>query len=89
MLDDYDKLIVNFYFALTTLSTVGYGDFYAVSTIERLVSVVMQIAGVAFFSYIMDVFTNLVIQYNNKMGMVDRSPELNLWIVLLGLFRPV
>lgn len=29
--NNYDKLIISCYFALTTLSTVGYGDFYPVS----------------------------------------------------------
>jgi hypothetical protein len=28
---DYDKLIISCYFALTTLSTVGYGDYYPIS----------------------------------------------------------
>ena len=38
---DTDLLVINFYFALTTLSTVGYGDYYPISLIERLVSITM------------------------------------------------
>lgn len=32
--DDYDRLIISCYFALTTLSTVGYGDMGPVTTNE-------------------------------------------------------
>jgi len=32
-----EKLITNMYFASTTLSTVGFGDFYPVNDSERLV----------------------------------------------------
>ena len=53
-MDDMHKLIVSCYFALTTLSTVGYGDYYyPVSNIERIVAVIIMLGGVAFFSYIM------------------------------------
>ena len=28
---DYDRIVLMLYFALTTLATVGYGDYHAVS----------------------------------------------------------
>lgn len=36
--DNVRKLIVSCYFALTTLSTVGYGDYYPLSNLERIVA---------------------------------------------------
>jgi hypothetical protein len=33
----YDRLIVSMYFMLTTLSTVGYGDYYPTSISEKIV----------------------------------------------------
>jgi voltage-gated potassium channel len=39
------------YFAFTTLSTVGFGDYYPVSNIERLVGSFVMLFGVAIFSY--------------------------------------
>lgn len=54
------KLIISCYFAITTLSTVGYGDLYPVSPLEMLVTVVIQMAGVAFFSYIMGEFIEII-----------------------------
>ena len=41
------------YFTLTTLSTVGYGDYTAISGAEMIFSVFMQLLGVFIFSWIM------------------------------------
>lgn len=48
-----DQLVTSLYFALTTLSTVGYGDLYPISQIERIFAVIVMLLGVAFFSFIM------------------------------------
>ena len=39
------------YFAFTTLSTVGFGDYYPVSDIERFCGAFVLLFGVATFSY--------------------------------------
>jgi voltage-gated potassium channel len=41
------------YFAFTSLSTVGFGDYYPVSDLERLISSIILLIGVAMFSYIL------------------------------------
>jgi hypothetical protein len=48
------------YYALTTLSTVGYGDFSPVSIAEKIVGAVIQIFGVTFFSVLMNSFIDVV-----------------------------
>ena len=40
------------YYALTTLSTVGFGDIYPVTDAERLICGFVMISGVSMFSYI-------------------------------------
>ena len=47
------KIVYSCYFALTTLSTVGYGDYFPISNIEMIFTVIVMMLGVAFFSYIM------------------------------------
>ena len=47
------KIIISMYFAFTSLSTVGFGDFYPVSDMERLVGSFVLLIGVAMFSYIL------------------------------------
>ena len=48
------------YFAFTSLSTVGFGDYYPVGDFERLYTSMILLAGVATFSYIMDNFMQIV-----------------------------
>ena len=84
--DEDKRVIVSCYFALTTLSTVGYGDFYPVSNMERVLAVVIMLGGVAFFSYIMGNFIEIISNYEKKMGVVDKSGDLHNWLVLLTRF---
>ena len=74
------------YFALTTLSTVGYGDYHPISNIEMIFTCITMMGGVAFFSYIMGNFVDIVSNYSSKMGSLDRTDELNEWIVSLERF---
>lgn len=48
----YEKLLVNVYFAVTTLSTVGFGDFYPVANTERLAGAFLLYFGQAGFNFL-------------------------------------
>jgi hypothetical protein len=61
--DNQSRLIISCYFALTTLATVGYGDFYPITDIEIMTSVILMLCGVAFFSYIMGSFIEIISNY--------------------------
>ena len=50
---EWMRMLINTYFAFTTLSTIGLGDYYPVSDIERLVGSFVLLFGVALFSYMM------------------------------------
>lgn len=52
-------------------ATVGYGDFSPKSDIEKIVGIFIMIGGIAFFSYIMSNFTDVLVNYDKKMGIVD------------------
>jgi len=71
------------YFALTTLSTVGYGDLFPISLFEKVACIVIMLGGVAFFSYIMGNFIEILSNYEAKMGIVDKNPMLQEWLVSL------
>jgi len=79
-------VIISLYFALTTLSTVGYGDITPISRNEQLTAVIVMLCGVAFFSYIMGNFIEIISNIHSKMGAVDRSAELDRWITSLSRF---
>lgn len=67
---------------LTSLSTVGYGDYYPISNVERILSIFIMIFGVTFFSYFIGVISN----YDQKRLTPDKSNDLNNWLTLLTRF---
>ena len=50
---NFDILVKIWYFAITTLSTIGYGDFNPLSSDERAVAIFILLCGVTVFSFIM------------------------------------
>lgn len=82
-LDMGDRVVKICYFLLTTLSTVGYGDLYPISQTEYIVTLLIMAGGVAFFSFIMGKFMEIINNYQVKMGVADRTKELMLWITEL------
>ena len=74
------------YFALTTLSTVGYGDLYPTSIMEKLVGVVIEIGGVTFFSILMANFTEVTMTLIGE-SMTKREEDLQNWFKLIKLIR--
>ena len=49
-LKNHRLYLVSFYWTITTITTVGYGDISAGTDFERLFSIVVMIAGVIGFS---------------------------------------
>lgn len=83
---NHDRTVLMLYFALTTLSTVGYGDYHPVSLPEMIYTCIVMLGGVAFFSYIMGNFIEIISNYEAKMGNLDKSDELSDWILSLDRF---
>ena len=52
--------IITMYFAITSLSTVGFGDFTPRSDIERLLGSIMLLGGVIIFSNCMAKFIEML-----------------------------
>lgn len=59
------KLVKVWYFAITTLSTIGYGDFHPVSISERWIASFILMFGVSMFSFIMGQFIEIMINYKS------------------------
>ena len=84
--DSMNQLIISCYFILTTLSTVGYGDFYPQSQMEKVIGIFIMLIGIAFFSYIMSNFTNFLASYDQVMGIEDKATDLQVWLDSLSKF---
>jgi len=53
---DYESLIKMTYFAVTTLTTVGFGDFHPRSDFERVIITSEMLFGVAIFAFFLGEF---------------------------------
>jgi len=84
--DNWRQLIMCCYFALTTLSTVGYGDLVPQTNFEKIVGIIIMILGIAFFSYILGEFKDALNNFNAMSKDKDQSLNLQLWLTSLSRF---
>lgn len=84
---DFENTISMMYYAFTTLSTVGFGDYHPRSNAERLFCAIILLVGVAIFSYIMGNFIEILhsIQYLN--ADFDEGESLSKWFGLIKRFN--
>ena len=75
------------YYAFTTLSTVGFGDFNPKSDAERLVCCVIMVAGVAIFGYVMNNFLDIINQFFEYERELDEGDELSKFFSALKFFN--
>lgn len=61
--EDSKALIAVWYWATTTLASVGYGDYHPISNGERLITGLIFLIGVAAFSFIMGNFIDMLMEF--------------------------
>ena len=75
------------YFAFTSFTTVGFGDFYPVSDLERVVGAIMLLFGVAIFSFIMGKFIEMVDQIKEFNRGLDDGDSLSKFFGVIEKFN--
>ena len=75
----WTKYLSSFYFMITTMTTVGYGDIICVSPIERNFHIVLLAIGTVIYSFIITKFGNYIekkndiqIELNNKENLLEQ-----------------
>ena len=59
-MNNFEFVVTIMYFTFTSLSTVGFGDYYPITDIERIYSSFILLFGVATFSYTMGQLNNVL-----------------------------
>ena len=82
-----DSLIISLYFAFTSLSTVGFGDYTPRGNIERFFGAFMLLFGVAIFSYIMGNFIDILSQAQSYSASLDDGDTLTKFFGIIQKFN--
>ena len=61
-----DLYITSFYFVVTTLVTVGYGDYTAYSLSEKVMCIFLMLLGVVSFSFATGALSSIITSYDSK-----------------------
>ena len=61
-----DLYVVANYFTLTTITTVGYGDFFPTNVPERIFAMITMVIGVVAFSIATGSFSSIISQADSK-----------------------
>ena len=85
MLSD-ERLVKVWYWAITTLSTVGYGDLYPLTYQERSMGCLVVVIGVCIFGFIMGEFIEILMNYKG-LWKEGNHKDLSKWINLLQRFN--
>ena len=86
-MSDQRLALIVMYFAFTSLTTVGFGDFHPVSNGERIVGAFSLLFGVAIFSYIMGHFIEILNQFKLCQQDLDDGENLSKFFGLLYKFN--
>ena len=79
--------IAVFYFAFTTLTTVGFGDLRPYSTFERIFNALILFIGVACFSYIIGNFLEVIDAFDLVLAENEDSDNLSRFFGILQKFN--
>lgn len=63
---DFDLYVSAFYFTVTTILTVGYGDICAQNMYEKLLCIIMMIIGVISFSFATGALSSIISNYDTS-----------------------
>ena len=75
-LDDVDKTelyVTAFYFTVTTLVTVGYGDISAYSLEEKIFAVFLMLLGVVSFSFATGTIASIITSYDSQEAVLKEK----------------
>ena len=76
-------MVAVFYFAFTTLTTVGFGDLRPYSNFERALGAALLFGGVLSFSYIIGNFLDIIDAYDSVTAENEDADNLSRFFGIL------
>ena len=72
---DFGLYLTSFYFIITTMTTVGYGDMSGQNNLERIVSIFIMIVGVISFSFATGSLSSIMSSYDAANAKLSERIE--------------
>ena len=82
----WEVIIKLWYWAITTLSTIGYGDFSPKSSLEKFIGSIVLLLGVAVFSIIMNNLMDIMREIR-QLDAIGSPRDLSKWIAMLSKYN--
>ena len=86
-MDRRASLTLAVYFAFTSLSTVGFGDYHPRGDIERVVGAFLLLFGVAIFSYCLSIFKEILRDVGDFNADLDDGDNLSRFFGILRQYN--
>ena len=67
------KYITSFYFLMTTLTTVGYGDIVCISGIERIFHIILLVFGTIIYTFVVSKIGNYLREQSHEQIKLDKD----------------
>ena len=77
------RVLINLYYSMTSLSTVGFGDYYPINNNERLICGFMLMFGVALFSLFMGQLLEMIDRIKSLDNDIGEEDKLEPFFALL------
>jgi hypothetical protein len=78
---DFQKYFAAVYYAMTTLSTVGYGDIIPANDMSRFYAILAMVLGGAFYGYIIGSVTSVICDRDaNNRAYYERMDLISSWL---------
>jgi hypothetical protein len=65
--------MTSFYFTVTTIVTVGYGDITPVSIVEKILCVLLMITGVIGFSFVTGALASIISNEDSNQAILQQQ----------------
>ena len=85
------NIVDSIYYSITTMTTVGYGDYIPYTPIEKIFSTSLSLAGVALLAYVFNIFlTNFqqtMKRYSKEARKMKKINDMDDYYILCGFGR--
>ena len=81
------QYLYSIYWALTTLTTVGYGDITPTNDLERLYALAALLVGALVFGYLLSAVGSMMSNLDNRANMVEQKLDMAQEVIRTRTFR--